>query len=412
MRGQGSPTDRAVTFHAWRGDQLRAGTHLGTATTPAGLALVEPVGSRRAPGGPDGPRGEDRPVRRYAWAAWVGPEVRTAHPFTALVPSWNATTPGDSWLEVEARVSADGRRWSGWYSLGSWAETDSEISRTSHSGQDDEWAGVRVDELLARDGTAWTAFQLRLVLHRGPESVAVPTVTLLGAVTSDERPRADGVPAPATSGSSPVRGVELAVPAYSQQLHRGEHPQWDSGGASWCSPASTTMLLASWGLGPKEEEYAWVDAGCADRFVDFAACHVYDAGYGGAGNWSFNAAYAARYGAEAFVTRLRSLEEAERFIAAGIPLVASVSFHSDQLDGAGYDTSGHLLTIIGFDDEGDVVSHDPASHELPSNDEVRAVYDRTQFERVWIEGSGGLVYVVHPPEVPLPEPADPTQPNW
>ena len=40
--------------------------------------------------------------------------------------------------------------------------------------------------------------------------------------------------------------------------------------------------------------------------------------------------------------------------------------------------------------------NDPASHSLPSNDEVRVVFDRSQFEAVWLGSSGGVVYVVHP----------------
>jgi hypothetical protein len=169
------------------------------------------------------------------------------------------------------------------------------------------------------------------------------------------------------------------------------------------------MVLGTWGLGPSEEEYAWVDTGYADRFVDHAARSVYDHAYGGAGNWSFNTAYAALHGVEAFVTRLRSLAEVERFIAAGIPLVASVAFERDELPGAGYRTSGHLLVIVGFDGAGDVIVNDPASHELPSNDEVRVVYPRAPFEKVW-KRSGCLVYVLHPVGVPLPRRTDPA--NW
>jgi hypothetical protein len=202
------------------------------------------------------------------------------------------------------------------------------------------------------------------------------------------------------------------VPAYSQQLHRGQDPHLNNGGESWCSPTATSMVLSSWKLGPDDGELAWVDPSYADRVVNHAARHVFDHAYGGAGNWSFNTAYAARYGAEAFVTRLRSLDEAELFVAAGIPLVASVSFTRDELDGAGYDTAGHLLVVIGFDEAGNVVCNDPASHGVPSNDEVRAVFDRTQFARAWLDSSDGLVYVVHPADAPLPEHPVPTEPSW
>jgi hypothetical protein len=107
---------------------------------------------------------------------------------------------------------------------------------------------------------------------------------------------------------------------------------------------------------------------------------------------------------------LRDLAEAEAFVAAGVPLVVSVSFREDELDGAGYETSGHLLTVVGFTAEGDVVSNDPNSHRVASNDAVRTVYRRDQFERVWLGANGGLTYVMHPRDVALPVP--PIEPNW
>jgi hypothetical protein len=87
-----------------------------------------------------------------------------------------------------------------------------------------------------------------------------------------------------------------------------------------------------------------------------------------------------------------------------------VSFRADELDGAGYDTRGHLLTIVGFTEDGDVVSNDPNSHLTASNDQVRTVYRRDQFERVWLRDQGGLTYVMHPPAVRLPKP--PAEANW
>jgi hypothetical protein len=110
------------------------------------------------------------------------------------------------------------------------------------------------------------------------------------------------------------------------------------------------------------------------------------------------------------VTRLRSLTEAEEFIKAGIPLVVSVSFKESKLDGAGYGTNGHLLTIVGFTADGDPVVNDPASHLVASDTQVRVAYDREQFENAWIGHTGGIAYVIHPDDVPLP--TAPAEANW
>jgi hypothetical protein len=57
-----------------------------------------------------------------------------------------------------------------------------------------------------------------------------------------------------------------------------------------------------------------------------------------------------------------------------------------------------------------VVSNDPASHGVPDNAQVRTTYDREQFENAWMGMSGGVTYVIHPPEVALPP--RPQEPNW
>jgi hypothetical protein len=173
------------------------------------------------------------------------------------------------------------------------------------------------------------------------------------------------------------------------------------------------MVVGSWGTGPIPADYAYVlqrYPGHQDPQVDYAARHVFDYNYDGAGNWPFNAAYAGEFGLEGFVTRLRGLDEAEQFIKAGVPLVTSVSFKKSQLDGAGYGTAGHLMVIRGFTKDGDVIANDPASHLIPSDDQVRVVYDRQQFTDAWIGTTGGIVYVIHPESTPLP--TSPAEANW
>jgi hypothetical protein len=394
---------RDILFRSWgSGADFARGTHQGTAARDGCLVIGPEAAGTRSYTDPHG----DGSAFTYEQASWVSPEVRPGFTFTDLVPSWNASTPPGTWLEIEVRTSTDGVHMSRWYSLGRWAETDTDIHPTSVPGQDDEAASVAIDIVSARTPASWSTYQLRISLLRRPGLDVTPAVRLVGMMSS-EAPGGEPVQ---TSEPGPARGIVLDVPAWSQQVHRGEYPQWDNGGESWCSPTSTSMMLGFWGTGPAEDEYAWVDAGLQDRWIDFAARHTFDYNYKGAGNWSFNTAYAARYGMTAFVTRLRSLTEAEAFIAAGIPLVVSVSFKADELDGAGYDTEGHLLTIIGFDETGNVVSNDPASHEVPSNDAVRTTYDRAQFERVWLGSAGGVTYVIHPPDVALPP--RPSQPNW
>jgi hypothetical protein len=192
----------------------------------------------------------------------------------------------------------------------------------------------------------------------------------------------------------------LDVPKYSQMIHTGDYPQYGNGGEAWCSPTSTSMVLGYYDRLPSSAEYAWVRTPHRNRYVDHAARMTYDYAYRGTGNWPFNTAYAGNHADHAFVTRLRNLREAERFIRAGIPVVASVAFGRGGLDGAPISsTNGHLMVIVGFASNGDVVVNDPAA---PRNKGVRRTYDRGQFENAWLPKSGGLVYVIRNGDHPLP----------
>ncbi|GAB3956475.1 hypothetical protein GCM10027614_68820 [Micromonospora vulcania] len=161
------------------------------------------------------------------------------------------------------------------------------------------------------------------------------------------------------------------------------------------------------GAEPTPEHYAWVDPPGPRPVVVHAARHCYDHAYAGAGNWPFNTAYAGLHGVDAFVTRLRSLAEAEAFIAAGIPLIVSAAFRADEVPGLSYDTKGHLMVLVGFTADGDPVLNDPYA---PDDDGVRRTVPRERFEAVWQRGSGGVAYVLRPSSVSLPPP--PAQANW
>ena len=352
-------------------------------------------------------------ARTYLARTWESPVVESAFPARELIPSWNAVTPAGTWLLVEGRV-ADDAGWTPWFTFARWAQDDpmgeSPITRTTVPGQRFDAGEVDTDTYLAGRGRHFDRWQLRLTgLALADPGAATatrwPSVSLVaGAASSFAIPEHAPVSQPSIG-----RGHEIALPRHSQRLHVGTFPQWDNGGESWCSPTSTTMVLEHWGVGPGRAETAWVGHE-TDPSVVHAVRRVYDRAYEGAGNWAFNTAYAGNRGLRAYVTRLRDLTEAERFVAAGIPLVVSVSFSADELDGAGYGTKGHLLTVVGFTEAGDVISNDPNSGLLASNDAVRTVYRRDQFERVWVRRNGGLTYVMHPPTARLPDP--PAEANW
>ncbi|MFF0315363.1 C39 family peptidase [Micromonospora sp. NPDC005252] len=413
-----APThDEQIIFQDWSGPaDWHRGSRDGTRVVPgarAGVTLARPAGTIEYADPHTGT------TRTWEYGTWTSPVTRIGFDATELITSWNAETPAGTWIQVEMQGSYTSGDQTPWYVMGRWASGDTDIKRTSVNKQGDPWSTIWTDTFSIDDadaGVLLRSYQLRLTLYRAPGQTAAPVVRMLGAMSSTVPDRFTVPP----SAGHIAWGVELPVPRYSQNVHAGHYPEYDGGGEAWCSPTSTEMVVEYWGRKPSEADTSWVDPTYPDPTVNHAARMTYDYAYDGAGNWPFNTAYAASFpGLEGRVTRLHSLDELERFVAAGIPVVTSQSFLASELDGANYGTSGHLFVVVGFTADGDVIVNDPASS---SNDVVRNVYKRAQFEQIWLRtkrtnasggvsgGSGGIAYLIKPTSKPWPK--VPGSTNW
>ncbi|MGP2438185.1 peptidase C39 family protein [Streptomyces sp. JW3] len=400
-RGTGPDPARRVDHRAWTTYRdWRGGTARGTRAVAGGrpgVVLGSPAGTTSYTD-PHTGRTAD-----WEYATWTSPVHRLAVPSTEAIVSWNAHTPGGTWLQAELKGTYSDGTDTPWYVMGRWAAGDQDIRRTSVDDQSDGRSSVWTDTFAIDDastGLRLVSYRLRLTLYRRPGTRTTPTVWRLGAMGSDIPDRFT-VPA-----STPGLAQELAVPRYSQEIHKGQYPEYDNGGEAWCSPTSSQMIIEYWGGRLTAEQLAWVDPSYADPQICHAARYTFDYQYDGCGNWPFNAAYAATFdGLQGVVTRLGSLTDLETLIAAGIPAITSQSFLAEELTGAGYGTSGHLMTVIGFTADGDVIAGDPASD---SDEAVRRVYRRREWENIWLRtkrynaagevasGTGGVCYLFFP----------------
>jgi hypothetical protein len=318
----------------------------------------------------------------YFYGEATGPITSAAFPFSQAVASWNAETPAGTWIETLLRVRT-GSTWSKWYNLGVWASGTTTVKRHSLKSQADATGRVDVDTLLlgtrAKPSTAG-AFQLK-VRFFSADRRALPALRNAAVVVSTTPAR----PAALAPGQKSRWGQQLEVPECSQMVYR-------DGGEVWCSPTATSMVLAYWekSNGPCEEGVRAAVSGTYDRLYD------------GHGNWPFNAAYAATRGMEAYVSRFTSFAPAEPWIAAGVPVIISFGWGRGQLAGAAVPSSnGHLAVLSGFDASGNPVVNDPAASR---DDAVRRTYSRSELERLWLQSSGGTVYLVYPPGLKVPAP--------
>src|SRR5207249_1550386 len=146
-------------------------------------------------------------------------------------------------------------------------------------------------------------------------------------------------------------------------------------GEAWCSPTSTSMVMAYWAERTGSTSLV--------RAVPEAAAATFDYTYHGAGNWPFNTAYAATWGLDGFVTRLYGMEQIEAWVAAGVPVVISLGAGPGELSNAPLPRyGGHLLVVRGFTSGGDPIVNDPAGNPNLGQS-VRRVYVRAELEHVW-----------------------------
>jgi hypothetical protein len=321
----------------------------------------------------------------------LGPEQPAPAPFMHAIPSWSAETPAGAWIEVQVRArratdsaisqeSAEwaAGRWTSFYRVAQWDDQEECSLRRSFAGQRDADGRVATDTLVL-EGPC-DAMQPRVLLYaRGAER---PTLRMLWLALSAPRARSGRPPA--------FTPRELPVPPRSQMAYPN--------GRKICSPTSVTMLLAYWHARTGDARLApFAERAAVSEQV---APQVYDPVYEGYGNWSFNTAFAASRGLEAYVARLSGLAHLEPWIAAGVPVVISVSWEDGQLANAPIPSStGHLLVVAGFDEQGRVIVADPRGE---SEGDVRRVYDAAQLEAAWQNSSTGTVYLIHPRGWPAP----------
>jgi uncharacterized protein YvpB len=272
-------------------------------------------------------------------------------------------------VSTRVRLLLDTGRWTAWAPVGVYGAAES--LPVSEPFRDDD-VHVATDEVRALSSPA-TAAEVRLELEApAPPGAtgATPRVWRVAASTW----RADDPPAPA-EGPHPAWGRVLDVPTRSQLT---EH---ESIAHRICSPTSLSMVLEYHGH---------------DLVTPEVAGQVFDRAGDIYGNWSFNVAFASELGLEATAAHLPGLRALEDEIAAGRPVVISHRYAAGELsDTPVRATVGHLIVVVGFTAQGDVVVNDPAA-DPRAGEEIRRVYRRAEIERTWHVNAAGVAYVLRP----------------
>jgi len=301
----------------------------------------------------------------------TSPEIKAPIDWDELVVSWNVL-PG-AHLKVEARALYPAHP-TRYYTMGLWSDDPERFPRESVRWQGDQDGTVKMDTLILSNA-ARTA-QLRITAG----GVDAPrALKFLGLSFCNS-----GVPAATLEPNRAAWGKVLEVP----ERRQGEYE--DGGG--WCSPTSLSMDLAYWSERLHRPEL--------NHTVPETARAISDGFREDTGNWPFNTAYAGSYpGMRAYVTRLADVSELEDWIAAGIPVILSVSSYltNDRTNGP---DNGHLIVCVGFTSQGDVVVNNPGV-SVRRNVRARQVYAREKVVNAW-KKSKNAVYLIYPAAAQVP----------
>ena len=299
---------------------------------------------------------------------WFSPIIQARAPWEEAVVSWNLR--GEGAVEVRATAAWVGHN-SAEYIMGRWSNSGGVRESVDH--QNDGDGKVLTDTLVAKR----PAEGLRLHLILSPGKSAWPQLSLLG-VSFWNHTNVNGM----AQFSGPAAAV--SVPIRSQAL-------WPEGVQNWCSPTTTTMLLAYWGG----------ELGRTNLVFDVpeVARQVNDPHWGGTGNWPFNMAFAGmQAGMRACVARLSGLDALASLARAGIPVGISVSYAELQGNPEPKKGDGHLIVFRGFDESGHVLVNDPGVRL----ERVSRAFPVADFLRAW-DNSSRTVYLVWPESKVLPD---------
>ena len=148
-----------------------------------------------------------------------------------------------------------------------------------------------------------------------------------------------------------------------------------------CSVVSTATVMDYYGVDVKTAELAKV---------------AYDKRYKMYGMWWRAVQSAHQYGFDGYVRHFRSFEDVKEYIDKKMPVIACICVNKNDIaDDPNYETDGHVLVILGFDENGDILCADGGFRK--EEDGILS-YKREEFEKIWFVNGGGIGYIIMPNE--------------
>ena len=287
--------------------------------------------------------------------------MERTRPFDELIFSWNGMRPKIGKWTFWASIFAE--EWSPWIKYAEWS---SKLQKTfKHAPQGSKVESFQ-DAVYPKDGLC-DAFQVKVTAEDGAD---LKLLDALFVCLSDLSSHAVSVP------QETLRTVLLPnVPRRSQL--KLEHPRY----LDFCSPTATSTAI-NYLLGAKKTDP-----------IAFAE-KIHDDEFDIYGNWILNTAQAFQELGGKFrcrVERLSSFSMLHSFLVRGLPVIVSIR---GPLAGSYRPmTFGHLICVIGYDDEQQKVHCIDSG--FPEDDQTNVSYPLKDFLDAWARRQN-LAYVFTP----------------
>lgn len=275
----------------------------------------------------------------------------TEFPVNTAVPSWNIDLPTGTGARIEVRATS-GTSVTAWYEVARIGTTplgNTRIKSDSHG---------KIDYDTLELSTTWSTLEYRTTLYTNTAGIT-PTLRLMSICADDSNTK---ITYTHISGT----GVQTSLPV----PWRSQYWTPDIGGVI-CGPTSLSMAEQYFG---ENLDTAIV---AADAYDDYGKIY---------GNWPFLAEAAAKRGMTAYVMRCTDQRPIRDEIAAGHPVILSVSWETGDLTNAPIpSTPGHLILCVGITADGDFLINDPAGSNSTWN---HVVYSQDQMAKCWLNDGG------------------------
>lgn len=286
-----------------------------------------------------------------SFGEYISAPITANFEFNEIIASYNDAIPQGTGIAIYVMASKTDEKsqttQTSWYLMG--ARGDIDIDESVNIKKD---AFGKVSGETLSLNSKFNTFQYKVVFSSKNKS-ETPVLKQMNLLHTD---------------TEKSRGIkyEEKIKNFKEELpvtHRSQKSEDPGLSGRICGPTSLAMVM----------EYHGINAPTAE-----VAKNSYDKTNDIYGNWAYLVACASEYGLKGAVQYFTSLDGLKEEIKKGHPVIVGVVYEKGDRSGAPFleSTNGHLLVVIGFDKDGNVLVADPAAPDAKSG---ITVYKKDEF---------------------------------